>query len=53
MNPNGTDDADRSIDREPRYRELSVGDGELVIHDPDNYHAWIHSTVALDLVDRR
>jgi len=53
VNPNGMDDADRPIDAGPRYREVRVGDGELVIHDRDDHRAWIHSTVALDLVENR
>jgi hypothetical protein len=59
MNPNGTDGPDRSTDvdadrgPDPRYLELSVGDDELVIHDPDNHDAWVHSTLAIDVVGHR
>lgn len=57
MNPNETDDPGRpsgaDLDPHPRYRELSVGDDELVIHDPDNHHAWVHSTLAVDVVGHR
>jgi hypothetical protein len=56
MTTNAADDPDgRVVDVEStdRYAELSIGDEEFVIYDRKNHRAWIQSTVAVTVVNRR
>ncbi|MFT4949970.1 MAG: hypothetical protein ACI9CA_002113 [Natronomonas sp.] len=36
-----------------RYGELEVGDEEFVIYDRENHRAWLQSSVAVAVEDRR
>ena len=56
MTTNATDDTDGmvAVDEESdRYAELNIGDEEFVIYDRENHQAWIQSTVAVTVADRR
>ncbi|MFC7072993.1 hypothetical protein ACFQJ7_13015 [Halovenus rubra] len=55
MSTNTTDDTNApAVDNEEnRYAELNIGDEEYVIYDRENHQAWIQSSVAFELDDRR
>jgi len=55
MSTNTADDTDAPVveNEETRYAELNIGDEEYVIYDRENHQAWIQSTVAFGLDDRR
>lgn len=55
MSTNTADETEgRVVDQdENRYAELNIGDEEFVIYDRQNHEAWIQSTVAVSLEDRR
>lgn len=55
MSTNTADDTDGPVidNEETRYAELNIGDEEYVIYDRKNHQAWIQSTVAFGLENRR
>lgn len=54
MSTNATDDeTDAAPDEQRRYAELTIGDDEHVIYDRENYHAWIQSSMVLDVGEQR
>ena len=56
MSTNATDDTDELVaadEESQRYAELNIGDEEFVIYDRENHQAWIQSTVAVTVADRR
>jgi hypothetical protein len=56
MTTNTTDDtATQVVDQAGtnRYAELNIGDEEFVIYDRENHHAWIQSTVAVEIEAQR
>jgi len=53
MTPNATDDHDETVADDDRYAELNIGDEEFVIYDRENHRAWIQSTEAVIVGDRR
>jgi hypothetical protein len=55
MSTNTADDTDAPVvdNEDTRYAELNIGDEEYVIYDRENHQAWIQSTVAFGLDNRR
>lgn len=47
------DAGDADADDGPRYRDLTLNDGRVVVYDRENPDAWIDSDVALDLAALR
>jgi len=56
MTVNTTDDTETQVvdqGEADRYAELNIGDEEFVIYDRENHQAWLQSTVAVGIDDRR
>ena len=55
MSTNATDDTNDARSEEParRYAELNIGDEEFVIYDRENHHAWVQSSMSLDVAELR
>lgn len=56
MSTNSADDTDGTVldqSESTRYAELNIGDEEFVIYDRENHQAWIQSSVAHTVEDRR
>lgn len=37
----------------PRYADISIDDGEIIIFDRENHRRWIQSTVAVSVHELR
>jgi hypothetical protein len=56
MSTNSADDTDAPVpdqSENARYAELNIGDEEFVIYDRENHQAWIQSSVAHTIEERR